>query len=167
MAERKKESAEEKVLPKKLIIIIVTVVTLLIVIGGGAAFLFMKDSTSVQENIEQIEEESAVPTEKFYFDMSKPIVVDFPKGSAVKHGRISLSMLIEDAETMSVLKKNEPMILNNLLMLIGSQDSGVLNTREGKDVLRNAILENMNAVLKKMAGKGHVEEVFFTSFVMQ
>ncbi|MFI3186902.1 MAG: flagellar basal body-associated FliL family protein [Methylococcaceae bacterium] len=161
MSEQKQEDGEKKS-PKKLIIIIVAVVILLA--GGGAAFFFMKGDAPESEHVE---EESVVPVEKLYFDMSKPIVVDFPKGSAAKHGRITVSMLAEGAETIEVLKKNEPMIQNNLLMLIGAQDSSALNTRDGKDVLRKAMLDDINAVLKKMAGKGQVEELFFTSFVMK
>lgn len=160
MSEQKQEDGEKKS-PKKLIIIIVAVVILLA--GGGGAFFFMKGGAPEGEHVE----ESAVPVEKLYFDMSKPLVVDFPKGSAAKHGRITLSMLAEGAETIAVLKKNEPMIQNNLLMLIGAQDSSALNSRDGKDVLRKAMLDDINAVLKKMAGKGQVEELFFTSFVMQ
>jgi len=166
MAELKQEGGEKKS-PKKLIIIIVGVVILLAG-GGGAAYFLMKGDSSKGEKVEHAEEDdSAVPAEKLYFDMSKPIVVDFPQGSEAKHGRITLSMLVEGAESIDVLKKNEPMIRNNLLMLIGAQDSSVLNTREGKDMLRKAMLDDVTAVLIKMAGKGQVKEIFFTSFVMQ
>ncbi|MEY3807097.1 MAG: hypothetical protein RI893_73 [Pseudomonadota bacterium] len=161
MAELKKE-----MFSKNMIIIVISTVVILLVLGVGA-FFFMKGRSPEGEKIEQPVHESATPTEKLYFDMSKPVIVDFPKGSVVKHGRISVSMLIEDAEITGVLKKNEPMILNNLLMLIGAQDSAVLNTGEGKEMLRKAILEDVNAILKKVAGKGEVEDIFFTSFVMQ
>lgn len=167
MAELEQEDGEEKKSPKKLIIITVAAVILLAAIGGVTFFL-MKGDSSKGGKVEHVEEdESAVPVEKLYFDMSKPIVVDFPKGSAVQHGRITISMLVEGAETMDVLKKNEPMIRNNLLMLIGAQDASVLNTREGKEILRKAMLDDVTAVLIKMAGKGQVNEIFFTSFVMQ
>jgi flagellar FliL protein len=165
------QEGEEKKSPKKMIIIIIAVVVLLAG-AGGAAFFFMKGDASKEEKVEHVEEaaaedESAVPAEILYFDMGKPIVVDFPKGSSVKHGRITISMLVEGAETIAVLKKNEPMIQNNLLMLVGAQDSNVLNTHEGKETLRKAMLDDVTAVIKKMAGKGQVEEIFFTSFVMQ
>lgn len=167
MAELEQEGGEEKKSPKKLIIIIVAAVILLAA-GGAATFFLMKGDSSKGGKVEHVEEdESAVPIEKLYFDMSKPIVVDFPKGSTAQHGRITVSMLVEGAETIEVLKKNEPMIRNNLLMLIGAQDSSVLNTREGKEMLRKAMLDDVTAVLIKMAGKGQVNEIFFTSFVMQ
>lgn len=167
MAELEQEDGEKKKSPKKLIIIIVAV-AILLAMSGGAAYFFMKGDSSRGETVEHVDEdESAVPAEKLYFEMSKPIVVDFPKGSTAKHGRITVSMLVEGAETIAVLTKNEPMIRNNLLMLMSAQDSSVLNTREGKDMLRQLMLDAVTAVLVKMAGKGKVNEIFFTSFVMQ
>ena len=165
MAELQQEGGEKKS-AKTLIIMIIGAVVLLAA-GGGGMFFFMKGDSSKSEHVSEHVEEAEIPVEKLYFDMSKPIVIDFPKGSPVQHGRITISMLVEGAETIAVLKKNEPMIQNNLLMMIGAQDSSVLNTREGKEMLRKAILDNVTAVLKKMAGHGYVEEIFFTSFVMQ
>jgi flagellar FliL protein len=167
MAKIEQEVGEKKS-PKKLIIIIIAAVSLLAG-GGGATYFFMKGNTFKEEKVEHTaeEDESKVSAEKLYFEMSKPIVVDFPKGSAVKHGRITISMLVEGAETIAVLKKNEPMIQNNLLMLVGAQDSTALNTLEGKESLRKAMLDDVTSVIKKMAGQGQVDEIFFTSFVMQ
>jgi flagellar FliL protein len=160
MAELEQESGDAKKSPKKLIMMIVAAL-ILVAAGGGVTFFLMKG-----EKAEHVDE-AAVHAEKLYFDMSKPIVVDFPKGAAVQHGRITVSMLVEGAETIAVLKKNEPMIRNNLLMLIGAQAPESLNTREGKELLGKAMLDDVTAVLVKMAGNGKVDEIFFTSFVMQ
>ncbi|MGZ4979897.1 MAG: flagellar basal body-associated FliL family protein [Methylobacter sp.] len=166
MAELEQESGSIKKSPKKLIIMIVAAIILLAA-GGGVTFFLMKGNSSNGKDEHADEDGAAVHAEKLYFDMSKPIVVDFPKGTAVQHGRITVSMLVEGAETIEVLKKNEPMMRNNLLMLIGAQDPASLNTREGKELLGKAMLDDVTAVLVKMAGKGQVDEIFFTSFVMQ
>ncbi len=167
MAELEQEDGEAKKSPKKLIIMIAAAVILLAV-GGGVTFFFMKGSSSNGEKVEHAEEdESAASAEKLYFDMSKPLVVDFPKGSVAEHGRITVSMLVEGAENVGILKANEPMIRNNLLMLISAQDAANLNTGEGKEALRKAMLDEVTSVLVKMAGKGEVKEIFFTSFVMK
>ncbi|MFI3155234.1 MAG: flagellar basal body-associated FliL family protein [Methylococcaceae bacterium] len=159
MSEQKQEDGKGGKSLKSLIIMIVAAVVLLAA-GGGATFFLMSGNAPKEEKVEHV-------VEKLYFDMGKPMVVNFPKGSIAQHGRITISLLAEGAETIEVLKKNEPMIRNNLLMLIGGQDAANLNTHEGKETLRQAILDNVNDVLKKMAGKGRVEEIFFTSFVMQ
>ncbi len=168
MAELEQESGEGKKLPKKLIIMIAVAAVLLLAGGGGVTYFLMKGDSSKGGKVEHAaEDESAVPVEKLYFEISKPLVVDFPKDSAFQHARITVSMLVEGAETADVLKKNEPMIRNNLLMLVGAQDSNVLNTREGKEALSKSMLDDVTSVLIKMAGKGKVDQIFFTSFVMQ
>lgn len=165
MAEQEQTEVEEKKLPKKFIIIIAVAVVILLAGGGLATYFFMKGDSSKGEKVEHIEEEASA--EKFYFDMSKPMVVDFPKESSARLVQVAVSMLVEGEKTSAILKKNEPMIRNNLLMLIGAQSTDELNTREGKEKLRKAMLKDVGAVLEKMAGKGQVKEIFFTSFVMQ
>jgi flagellar FliL protein len=165
--EQDQEDGEGKKSPKKLIIIIVAAV-LLLAAGGGVTFYLMKGSSAKGGDVEHVEEEEPEePGEKLYFTMSKPLVVDFPQGASAQHARITLSMLVGSDEMIEVLKKNEPMIRSNLLMLISAQDSNALNTREGKEALRKAIADDVTAVIIKMAGKGKVDEIFFTSFVMQ
>jgi flagellar FliL protein len=162
MAEPGQETGEKS--SKKLIIIAAAVILLVVGISIGATVFLMKGSSSKEGKVEEVKE---VHEELLYFNMDKPIVVDFSKNSMAKHGRITIAMQVEGAETIAALKKNEPMIQNNMLMLIGAQDPANLNTREGKEALSKSILDDVNAVLKKMAGKGQVDEIFFTSFIMQ
>jgi flagellar FliL protein len=184
MAEHKKENGEEKKSSKKLIIIIIAVVILLAGGGAGYYFFFMRGHDAAEgegdkktdhkaKNKEKhkeksdSEEEGNAKAEKIYYDLGKPLVVDFSKSGSVRFVSISLSLLVEGAETVNALKKNEPMIRNNLLMLINAQGVENLKTREGKDKLRAAILTEVAGVLEKMEAKGHIQEIFFTSFVMQ
>ena len=160
--EQEQEEGEKKKFSKKLIIIIAIAVVVLLAGSGSAVYFFMKGGA---EKVEANDEEAS--SEKFYFDMSKPMVVDFPKESSARLVQVAVSMLVENEETIAVLKKNEPMVRSNLMMLISAQSPDNLNTREGKDKLRKAMLKDVGDVLNKMAGKGQVKEIFFTSFVMQ
>jgi flagellar FliL protein len=188
MAEHKKENIEEKKSSKKLIIIIVAVVFLLAGVSGAGYFFFMrghdakeagndkddkkgnhkekKSKEKHEEDPESTDDEHG-KAEKLYYDFGKPLVVDFSKSAAVRFVSISLSFLVEGADTVDGLKKNEPMIRNNLLMLINAQGVESLKTPAGKDKLRANILANVSGVLEKMTGKSHIKEIFFTSFVMQ
>lgn len=166
MAQIEKKDGEEKKFPKKLIIII-AVAVLLLAASGGAAFYFFKGDASQSESEKTAHEDENIPKEELYFDMSKSLIVDFSKESAVRLIQVSVSFLVEGAETVDALKKHEPMIRNNLLMMISAQGAESLKTHEGKEQLRGAMLREVNEILKKMAGKGQVKEVFFTSFVMQ
>ena len=169
MAEIQQEGVEKKT-SKKLIIIILAVVVLLA--GGGAAayFFLFKDAPVEAEHKSEHEElspEDAAAAAKIYYDLPKSLVVNLPKGAGAKYVMIAVTFLVEGADTVDVLKKNDGMIRNNLLMIISSQNADELKTREGKDKLRAAMHDSVSGVLTKMSGKSRLKEIFFTSFVMQ
>ena len=166
MAEKNQTAKGEKKSSKKLIIIILSVV--LILAGAAGAYFFLVDDNAEDAfEVEETEPESAVSAEVFYYDFSKPLIVNFPTGSRMRLMQVSISLLVDSQEAIEDLKKHDPMIRNNLLMLISAQSSDELNSREGKEKLRQAMHAEVSTVLEKMTGKHSVKEVFFTSFVMQ
>ena len=165
MAQAEKKGGEENKSRQKLIIIIASTV-LLSIASTVTAIYFLNGGFGRSEN-EKTETEGHVQKEEFYFDMSQPLIVDFSSESAVRLIQVSVSFLVEQAEAVDALKKHEPMIRNNLLMMINAQGAEHLKTREGKEQLRSAMQQEVSAILKKMAGMGQIKEVFFTSFVMQ
>ncbi|MCD2450703.1 flagellar basal body-associated FliL family protein [Methylicorpusculum oleiharenae] len=177
---------EVKKSSKKLIIIIVILV--LLTGGGAGAYFFLmgdsgaetEESTENSEKKEETKEKKAeddsddeevdsagVKLESLYYDMSKPLIVDFPRGSSIRLIQVSVSLMVKGQETLDALKKHDPMIRNNLLMLISSQSGEDLASREGKEKLKEAMKLEVGNVLKKMSGSNRLKEVFFTAFVMQ
>jgi flagellar FliL protein len=173
MAEAAVEEGTEKK-SSKMMIIIIALVVLLAGGGGGYYFMFMGDETVVEEGAEEEEVEAEVEpkdenvdTALVYFEMDKPFVVNFPKSSGVSLLQISIALSVEGVTAVELLKKHEPMIRNNFLMLISGQVPQSLKTVEGKEKLIELMHEEVNKVMKKMGSKSKVQDVFFTSFVMQ
>jgi flagellar FliL protein len=164
MAEPDQNADNGKKSSIKLLIIILGVVLLVGGVGGGV-FYYLHHSTNAEKTAQNEEEEEGA--EKLYYEMAKPLTVNFPKGSSIQMAQIALAFLVAGEETLEALKKHEPMIRNNLLMLISAQQAENLITREEKEKLRAAMLNEVTSILKKMAGKTQVKELFFTSFVMQ
>ncbi len=172
MAEDVAADGEEKKSSKMMIIIIAVV---LLLAGGGGAyyFMFMGDDTAVEEGAEEEEEvveeeeEEDIDTALTYFDMPKPFVVNFPKSSGIRLLQISIALATEGEASVEILKKHEPMIRNNLLMLISGQVPSELKTVAGKQKLQEQMLKEVSKIMKRMDGKNRVQDVFFTSFVMQ
>ena len=171
MAEKELQAAGNKKYPKKSIIIVIIVAALALVVGGGAGVYFYMNKLSKDvggsEQINEGHKEQSETTGLYYYDFSKPLIVDFPKGSSARLIQVSLAVQVEGRETLDALKKHDPMIRNNLLMLISSANADSLNTRAGKEQLRADILATVGAALQEMTGKNHVKQVFFTAFVMQ
>ncbi|NOQ76844.1 MAG: flagellar basal body protein FliL [Methylococcaceae bacterium] len=170
MAENEQVEGEGKK-SSKLIIIIAVIVLL---VGGGAGYYFMAggdaevdgEKTEVVEEAEEGEETEAA-NELLYYDLNQSLIVNFPRGSGASLIQVSISILVKGTETLDAIKKHEPMIRNNLLMAISAQGAANLKTREGKEALRETMMDEVEKVMDRMTKKSKVEDLFFTAFVMQ
>jgi flagellar FliL protein len=102
----------------------------------------------------------------FYYAFDPPMVVNFEDGSVVRFLQISMEVMAHDQKAIDSVTKNMPLIRNNLLLLMSNRNYQVLMSREGKDKLRAEALEEIRAVQKKQGG-GDVDDLLFTSFVVQ
>jgi flagellar protein FliL len=163
--------AGKKKLPLKLIIIIAVV---LLAGGGGGAFFMMGDKADdaavAEESGEATEgdaEESATAGEAVYFSLDPPFIVNFTGKSRARFLQVSIEGLTRDIKVKEDITKHFPQVRNNLVLLLSGQTYEELNTPEGKTALRKQVLKEVQKVLEAETGKEGVEDVYFTSFVMQ
>lgn len=179
MAEKKKaekaEEAEGEKKPaggkKKLIIIIVAAVLLL---GGGTAgtlyFMGMLggggDKAKHEEEAPKADEH-ANKKEPHYYAFEQPFTVNFETETGLRYLQVGVEMMSYDPAAIEAVKTHSPVIRNNIILLFSNQSFETLVSREGKEKLRADTLKEIQAVLTKYHGQPGVEEVYFTSFVMQ
>jgi len=73
-----------------------------------------------------------------------------------------------DPKTLELLKDNDPVVRNDLLILLANQKYSVLASPAGKQQLRADALAVIRKDLAQAGGDpSSVEAVYFTSFVMQ
>jgi len=84
----------------------------------------------------------------------------------VRFLQITMEVMAHDQKVTDGVQKNLPLIRNNLLLLMSNRDFQVLMTREGKEKLRAEAVAEVNAVQKKQGG-GDIDDLLFTSFVVQ
>jgi flagellar FliL protein len=58
-------------------------------------------------------------------------------------------------------------IRSAVLMTLADQDAMVISTPEGKKRLQKQLTTAINAVLKEKTGYAGVDDVYFTSFIIQ
>ncbi len=168
--EEQQEGGKKK-LPIKLIIIVAVVV----LIGGGAGAFFMMgdksaDETVASETSEEASkdgEETATAGEAYYFSLDPPFIVNFTGKSRARFLQVSIEGMTRDATVKESITKHFPQVRNNLVLLLSSKTYDELNTPEGKKSLRKQVLKEVQKVLEAENGKGEIEDVYFTSFVMQ
>ena len=101
-----------------------------------------------------------------YYALDPPLVVNFEEGQAVRFLQITMEIEAHDEKAIESVQKNVPLIRNNLLLLMSNRDYQSLMSREGKEKLRQEALAEVRAVQKKTGG-ADVDDVLFTSFVVQ
>jgi flagellar protein FliL len=177
---------------KKLLIIIAAAV--LVLGGGGAgAFFFMHKSAADEEvsaDSGEGEQADAKDTKKekgkakgkkdkkgkaaepkapaIYVEFQPPFVVNFDAKGVMRFLQVSMQVMTRDHETSELIKLHDPKIRNNMLLLLGSQTIDTISTMEAKEELRKKALETIAKIVEDEGGEGKkVEDLFFTSFVMQ
>ena len=81
--------------------------------------------------------------------------------------QVEFSAVARDQAVLDALVKHDPVVRNRLLDLLSQQDYITLQTDAGRQSLRQAARQTIEAVLTKEAGVSGVENVLYTSFVMQ
>ncbi len=169
---------------KKLIIIIALVVVLLGisavatlmltgVIGGGdeaVAEQVADNSKSAKKGDKKASSKAKTKEPKAplsYVPLDPPFVVNFSGDTDVRFLQVSLEAGTRDPVVVEQVKEHRPAIRNNLVFLFKAQDPVELDTREGMEKLRQETLAAVQEVLKAETGSPGVENVYFTSFVMQ
>jgi flagellar FliL protein len=102
-----------------------------------------------------------------YHAFDPPFIVNFDDNQAVRFLQLQLQVLARDQGAIDAVKLHEPIIRNNLLMLMNGRDYRSLMDRDGKEKLRQECLKEIQRILTKETGKPGVEDVLFTSFVVQ
>ncbi|HVN47017.1 MAG TPA: flagellar basal body-associated FliL family protein [Steroidobacteraceae bacterium] len=107
-------------------------------------------------------------TPALYLALDPPFVVNFESDQLVRFLQITVQLMSHDAQTIELLKSNDPVVRNELLLLFANQQYQVIATREGKQLLRAQALDSVRKVLANAGGHPErLEAVYFTSFVMQ
>lgn len=181
------EAAEpvQKKSSKKLLIMIAAAV-LVLGAGGAAAYFFLggEDEEAVAEEAATAkdgkgkagakakgkekgkEQKPKLPAQ--YVKLDPPFVTNFESKGMVRFLQITVEVMTRDPATIELIKLHDPMIRNDLLLLLSNQQYEVISSREGKEQLRTQALETVAKVISTEGGDGkNVEQLYFTSFVMQ
>ncbi len=138
--------------------------TLLLVGLGVGGWLFW------QHKIAEAATPAAAPPPMplIYLALDPPFIANFEDGQAARFLQVDVRVSSRAPETIDLIRNNEPLLRNDLLMLFGTQSASELGSRAGKDRLRAESLATVRRIVKSLGGKPEsVDAVLFASFVMQ
>ncbi|MBJ7501308.1 MAG: flagellar basal body-associated FliL family protein [Sphingopyxis sp.] len=118
----------------------------------------------------------SVPNDKYKVDPKKYEITYYPiadsfttnlaDGSGFLQVGISLSTFY-DGKVINNIKRQAVPIRSAVLMVLAEQDPGLLSTSQGKQRLQRQLTASINDVLRDKEGFGGIDNVYFTSLVIQ
>ncbi len=144
---------------KKMIILIAVGGLLLLVIGFGGMRYLSKHSAKKSGG-------TTTQHAPVYFKL-KTMVVNFQNPTVARFLQVGIDVMTHDPKLIEKLKTNLPAIRNRLIILLSGQHYQGISTPVGKEKLRKEVLQAINSELHKDGATGKVDQVYFTSFVMQ
>ena len=161
------------------ILIVALLVTIGIGVGSGSVYFLLSPSSGGEEEAteevaesdddeeEEKEEEEEIPATPYYFSLDPAFVVNFTGKSRAKFLQVNIDGMTRDGQIKEDITTHLPQIRSHIILLLSSKTYEDLNTPEGKEDLRKEILAVIKKILRKETGKSEIEDVYFTSFVMQ
>ena len=141
----------------------------LLFLGVGAAVLYFTGWLPGQWQAGAASSQGAKPVrrEAVYVSLDPPFTVNLQGHGPTRYFQATVEVLTRDPAVEAALKRHLPIIRNDLVILFSSKDAKDLASMEGKERLRAEALATVKKVLEGETGTADVEQVFFTSFVMQ
>lgn len=169
MAEKNRDvEADEAAAPvkksgkKKFVLIGAIALLLAAGVAGSLYFTGMLGGGAKEHKVEK-----PAPKPMLYYAFEQPLTVNFETDSGLRFLQVQIEVMAREQTAIDALKLHLPVIKNNLILLFSSQKIEDLISREGKERIRQATLSEIQSVMKQRVGTPGIEEVYFTSFVMQ
>jgi len=122
------------------------------------------DFATVAEEEVPKEEEKGPPQ---YLALDPPLVVSFEDRQAIRFLQVTVELMARDEASIAAVTTHTPVIRNNLLMLMGGRTLSDLTSTEGKEALRHDALTEVQRILTDFDKANDIEDLYFTSFVVQ
>mgnify|MGYP002620750522 CR=1 FL=1 len=138
-------------------------------VGGSLYFTGMLDGLGGggAKETEAQEEKKEAKKVPIYFAFPEPFTVNFETEQGLRFLQVSIEVMTYEQPAVDGIQAHMPALKNNIILLLSNQSYGMLVTLEGKEGIRASILSEIKEVLKRHEVKADVEEVYFTTFVMQ
>lgn len=151
--------AKKTVQGKRPLLLYLIIGVLALGLGAAVTLLMVRSGEQAAANAVQVKPALYLPL--------RPLVVNFSEKGPARFLQVELQVMARDQAVLSAVETHMPAIRNDILFLLGSQTYDTVSTREGKEALRLQILQAIQRILEQNQFVTGVENVYFTSFVMQ
>ncbi|MDQ2078088.1 flagellar basal body-associated FliL family protein [Marinimicrobium sp. ABcell2] len=153
---------------KRLIYIGAGATVLVLALAGILAWVFLA-ATLDEEALaaREAQRPEAAAQRAIYYPLAERFTINYDVRGRQRFLQVEVTLMLRDDAAVRGIETHMPRIRNDLVMLFSGQVFEDLQTPEGKELLRQDALRQVQNVLEQEIGRPAVEQVLFTSFVMQ
>jgi flagellar FliL protein len=124
--------------------------------------------TAVMANEAAKEGENAAP-KVAYIGMTPPFVGNYALdgGPKLHVYKADIALKVTGTEAEAAVKRQDPLLRNQLVALFAQQTSDSMSNVEGKEKLRQEALKQLQQVMNDEEGKPIVEDLLFNNLIVQ
>jgi flagellar FliL protein len=111
--------------------------------------------------------ESTNSVQQSYVSLGEPMVVNVLSHDSIHFLQVTTEFKLKDPAKAEVVQTHLAPIRHHLIMLLSEKKFFELQTVEGKRKLREEALKTVQNLLKEKTGDTTIENIFFTSLVVQ
>lgn len=134
---------------------------------GGAAAGEAGEALADEEAIDEEADSDEPRAPALYTALDPPFVVSFDDEGGPRYLQLTLQAMARHEKTIEAVKQHSPAIRNSVLFMLSGYELDVLGTQAGKEQLRQDLLGAANEILAKNGTEPPIEELYFTSIVIQ
>ncbi len=168
MAEENEAQEEEQKKGGKGKLILFGGIGLVLVVGGVFAGPMIQNMLNPPAPVDGEEPVEVITAKALYYPILPPLTTNFSdEAGRRRFMQVSLEVRARDHSVINAVKDHSAVIRNALLMAYSDVGYAVAITREGKEALRVLSLTEVQRVLTEETGEPGIDDIFFTSFIVQ
>ena len=113
------------------------------------------------------EDEEAAPKTSAYVSLGDPMVLNLSGGKQLTFLQISADVLISDADAERTIKTHVPAIRHSLIMLLSDQKASDIKSPGKREEIRQQATARVKGLIAELSGSEDVNEVLFSSILVQ
>ena len=109
------------------------------------------------------------PPKVAYVSLTPPFVGNYALdgGPKLRVYKADIALRVTGADAEAAVKRNDPLIRNQLVALFTQQTVETMGTAEAKEKIRQEALKQVQQVMNTEEGKPVVEDLLFNNFIVQ
>lgn len=112
-------------------------------------------------------DDEAIGNGSVYVQLEPNFTINYTDNNRLRYMTLAVSLAVENNEAALDVNAHSDAIRHEIIMLVSAKTDADFNTLEGREQLKQEVLERVQAVLEREVGEPLVSDVFITDMILQ